>query len=187
MPWVDTTLTPVCFWCKSCYWNLDGLRLVSGLFVFFMHSHMVGGGTQGFGWRVNGVPRGTVHRPVIFSHGLVRMVWFSRVTLTWYTAKLTLHPWSHSWLTYSRVPYFSSVNVCACRAASGKFTRENKAVCVKLILLTSGSATESGDLVNLRLIHTLVAFRKWPVVTLLTILLLSWWVCRIILRGELST
>ena len=52
---------------------------------------MVGGGTQVFGSGGDGVVNGTVHRPVLLLCGTVRVVWFSRVTITWYAVKLTLH------------------------------------------------------------------------------------------------
>ena len=65
------------------------------------------------------------------------------------------------------------VNIFAQRAVSGKFGRESISVCVDLIRLPYGSATESSELLTFRFIHTLVVCIKWPVVPLSTIALLS--------------
>ena len=65
---------------------------------------MLGGGTQVFGWGSDGLFNGTVHRHLLLSRGPVRMVCFSRVTLTWSDVKLTLHHRYHSCLTVRRAP-----------------------------------------------------------------------------------
>ena len=131
--------------------------------IMCVYFHMVGSGTQYFCWDEDGVASGTVHITVLFSGGTMRMFWFFRVTLTWYTVKLTVHPWSKGWLTERRVQDLSLGKICARCADFGKFGKESIAACVGLIWLPSGSVTDSGDLVSFWFVQILVACIKWPV------------------------
>ena len=72
------------------------------------------------------------------------------------------------------------------RADSGKFWRKRIAVCVDSNQLPSRSVTESWYLVSCQFVHAIVACRKWPVLSLSTISLLSGWVGGVILGRSSS-